>query len=225
MVFHRSRIKTNSINLVILKKTSEITRSTHFLGVIIDNKLKWIDHITYIKKKISKAIGIIHRARTFLYHSFVFPYLIYCTEIWGNSATIHLNPIIILQTKCIRAITFSHYLSLSKPLFDSLDILKFESLVIQRISLLMYKYSTGSVPPPILGLLKKSNAVHTHFTRNRISLCTQRGKSEERYTTFSFKGEHIWNHISWNVNTCVSYLSLKKLVKIYLQSSDLSSHR
>ena len=132
MVFHRSRIKTNSINLVILKKTLDITRSTIFLGVIIDNKLKWTDHITYIRKKISNAIGIIDRARTFLdkitfknlYHSFVFPYLIYCTEIWGNSGTIHLNLIIVSQKKCIRAITFSHYLSPSKPLFDSLDILK-----------------------------------------------------------------------------------------------------
>ena len=233
MVFHRSRIKTNSSNLVIQKETLEITRSTIFLGVIIDNKLKWTDHITYIKKKISKAIGIIHRARTFLdkitlknlYHSFVFPYLIYCTEIWGNSATIHLNPIIILQKKCIRAITFSHYLSPSKPLFDSLDILKFESLVIQRISLLMYKYSTGSVPSPIFDLFKKSNEVHTHFTRKSISLSTPRGKSEERYKTFSFKGVHIWNHISRNVNTCVSYSSFKKLVKIYLQSSDVSSIR
>ena len=50
MVFHRSRIKTNSSNLVILKETLEITRSTNFLGMIIDNKLKWTDHITYIKK-------------------------------------------------------------------------------------------------------------------------------------------------------------------------------
>ena len=32
----------------------------------------------------------------------------------------------------------------------------------------MYKYSTGSVPPPILGLFKKSNEVYTHFTRNSI---------------------------------------------------------
>ena len=47
MVFHRSRIKTNSSNLVILKETLEITRSTKFLGVIIDNKLKWTDHITW----------------------------------------------------------------------------------------------------------------------------------------------------------------------------------
>ena len=63
-----------------------------------------------------------------------------------------------------KAITFSHYLSPSKPLLDSLDILKFESLVIQIISLLMYKYSTGSVPLPILDILKKNNEVHTHFT-------------------------------------------------------------
>ena len=40
MVFHRSRIKTNSSNLVILKKTLEITKSTKILGMIIDNKLK-----------------------------------------------------------------------------------------------------------------------------------------------------------------------------------------
>ena len=96
-----------------------------FLGVIIDNKLKWTDHITYIKKKISKAIGIIHRARTFLdkitlknlYHSFVFPYLIYCTEIWGNSATIHLNPIIIWQKKMYSSY---YFFSLLIPIKTSL---------------------------------------------------------------------------------------------------------
>ena len=83
----------------------------------------------------------------------------------------------------------------------------------------------GSVPSPIFGLFKKSNEVHTPFTRKSISLCTPRGKSEERYKTFSFKGVHIWNHISSNVNTCVSYSAFKKLVTIYLQSSDVSSLR
>ena len=27
-----------------------------------------------------------------MYHSFVFPYLIYCVEIWGNASAIHLDP-------------------------------------------------------------------------------------------------------------------------------------
>ena len=36
---------------------------TKFLGVIIDNKLKWKEHIYYISKKIAKCIGVIVKAR------------------------------------------------------------------------------------------------------------------------------------------------------------------
>ena len=36
---------------------------TKFLGVIIDNKLKWKEHIDYISKKIAKGIGVIVKAR------------------------------------------------------------------------------------------------------------------------------------------------------------------
>ena len=38
---------------------------TKFLGIIIDDKLKWIQHISYIKNKTSKGIGIILKARKF----------------------------------------------------------------------------------------------------------------------------------------------------------------
>ena len=37
-----------------------------FLGVIIDSKLNWIPHITYVKNKISEGIGIIFKARDYL---------------------------------------------------------------------------------------------------------------------------------------------------------------
>ena len=40
--------------------------SAKYLGVIIDHKLNWIDHIACIKNKISKGIGIMYRARNFL---------------------------------------------------------------------------------------------------------------------------------------------------------------
>ena len=61
------------------------------LGVILDNKLNRIEHIGYVKNKVAKGIGIICKARNFfpkkvlltLYNTFIFPYLIYCVEIWG----------------------------------------------------------------------------------------------------------------------------------------------
>ena len=35
---------------------------TKFLGVIIDDGLKWTNHIAYVKNKIAKGFGIILRA-------------------------------------------------------------------------------------------------------------------------------------------------------------------
>ena len=40
--------------------------SAKYLGVIIDHRLNWIDHIAYVKNKISKGIGIIYKARSVL---------------------------------------------------------------------------------------------------------------------------------------------------------------
>ena len=70
------------------KKVQYVTTTT-FLGVIVDNKLKWNDHTIYIKNKILKSIGIICKMRQYLdrttlkilYYTFFFSYLIYCCEI------------------------------------------------------------------------------------------------------------------------------------------------
>ena len=134
MIFHRARIKNKYENAVQIQgNIIDHVNATKFLGIIIDNKLNWSDHINYIKNKISKSLGIIYKIRSFLnritlrnlYHTFVFPYLIYGVEVWGNTHAIHLNPIIQLQKKYIRAITFSHYLEPSQPLFNQLNILDF----------------------------------------------------------------------------------------------------
>ena len=42
-----------------------------------------------------------------LYYSLVFPYLINCNEIWGNASSVHLDPIIKIQKRCVRNILFA----------------------------------------------------------------------------------------------------------------------
>ena len=107
MLFHRARIKSDGINIIINNNTIQCTKSTKFLGIIIDDKLKWTEHISHVRNTISKSIGILFRVRNYLdkktlrnlYHTFVFPCLIYCNEVWGNAASVHLDPILKLQKK------------------------------------------------------------------------------------------------------------------------------
>ena len=45
MVFHRAKIKAVALPVVMQRNVVECVARTKFLGVIIDNKLKWNDHI------------------------------------------------------------------------------------------------------------------------------------------------------------------------------------
>ena len=54
MVFHRARIKAKDLNVEMQGNNIDSVTTTKYLGVIIDNKLKWTSHILYIKNIISK---------------------------------------------------------------------------------------------------------------------------------------------------------------------------
>ena len=197
MVSHRARIKAKDLNVEMQGNIIDCVTTTKYLGVIIDNKLKWTSHILYIKNKISKTIGLFYKMRQYLerkaslinlYYSLVFPYLIYCNEVWGNASAVHLEPIIKIQKRAIRTITFSSYLSPSKPIFQSLDILNFRKLVnvvIQRVSLLMFEISKCDVPKPLHALFRINNSYHNYQTRRSDSINVPIGRTEAIYKTFS----------------------------------------
>ena len=54
MVLHRSRWKINKGNILLDTTILSQVTFTKFLGVILDDKLKWTHHISYIKNKISR---------------------------------------------------------------------------------------------------------------------------------------------------------------------------
>ena len=64
MIFTR---KTNATNTLMNIKTDNVPMQkvdqTRFLGVIINDKLLWDDHIKTIRVKISEGLGILARLR------------------------------------------------------------------------------------------------------------------------------------------------------------------
>ena len=59
MIFHRARLKNTDhrkMDVTCIMDHSTLTKvvSLKYLGVIVDHKLNWIDHITYVKKNIER---------------------------------------------------------------------------------------------------------------------------------------------------------------------------
>ena len=57
MIFHRSRLKP-TIDVLIRQDEIALANNTTFSNSI-DDKLKWINHMSYIKNKILKSSGIL----------------------------------------------------------------------------------------------------------------------------------------------------------------------
>src|SRR5206468_507138 len=67
--------------------------STKFLGILLDDKLTWKNHIQLVEKKLSAANFILRNIRykinqktaLKMYDTLISPYLTYCNILWGNT--------------------------------------------------------------------------------------------------------------------------------------------
>ena len=127
---HRARIKPVKISIAMNGSIINRVNSIKYISVLRYHKLNWIEHIAYVKNKISRGVGILFRARHLLrrrslinlYYSFVCPYLTYCCEAWGSSCQTQLHPLLLTHKKVIRVITFSPYLVHTDPIYINIYI-------------------------------------------------------------------------------------------------------
>ena len=68
------------------------TEKTCLLGVVLDNELKFDDHISSICRKVSAQISALNRLKNILplktkeslYRAFILPYFNYCNQVWHH---------------------------------------------------------------------------------------------------------------------------------------------
>ena len=127
---------TENYPICINNETVSFCDETRYLGDLLDAKLNFRHHVNYVAEKISKNIGIMFRLSknvprsvlNILYHSLIYPYLIYCNIIWAGTCDSFTNKILVLQKRVIRLIAGAEFLAHCDPLFLSLGILKIKDL-------------------------------------------------------------------------------------------------
>ena len=221
-----------SINGIFIdgNKIMEVTE-TKFLGVIIDCKLNWSPHITYISKKVAKGVGIILKARKLfdqetlltLYYTFVYPYLNYCIHVWGKAYNVHIHDLIILQNKAIRIVHGVSPRTNANKLYFDYNILSLKRLYSYNIGIFMYKFSKNMLPELFENFFCNVASVHEHSTR---SACLNHIYVQFKGTTrgqkaFSYSGARIWNLILSHIETDCAIGTFKKLfAKLLLNSKE-----
>ena len=215
-------------NLEIRGECIQQDRKTKFLGVIVDEKLTWADHIQYIRTKIAKGLGIICKAKKLLnsqtlrmlYYCFVYPYLDYCIEVWGDSFKIYMQTLVSLQRKVLRIITHSSWNTCVDQLFKTKKILQIKKIHVYKVALVMFKVKRDCCPTVLSNLFRDNKSIHNYCTRQADQFHVPVAKRNYMQKVISFKGVRIWNYVSQFIDYDRSFISYKIAIRNYIVSDD-----
>ena len=132
MVFTKKMVARNVITIKMNGQAINEVNKTEFLGVIIDNKINWKDHIKYIAGKVSQGVGMMIKARQYLrkegllslYHTLIYPYFTYCNLIWASTYVSKLSKLIRLQNAVLRIMCIGDKFDSVTYLHNELGILR-----------------------------------------------------------------------------------------------------
>lgn len=157
MIFTRQRqLNLNTLVLKIGGIPIERKSVARFLGVLLDDKLTWTQHIAAIKSKMSRFIGALYRlkhilplkARLMIFNSLVQSHLNFCSLIWGLTNKSKVELLFTTQKKAIRAIMpgFVNYFyhdgilpAHTKTFFYTSKILTVQNIILKNIYIFFNK--------------------------------------------------------------------------------------
>lgn len=133
---------------------ADSSSAAKFLGVVLDDRLTWEDHVICLSKKLSSIVFLIKNLTKTVslntvmvaYHGYFMSTATYAIFNWGHSP--HSAVIFKLQRRCIRIMTGMRYRECCRHQFISLKILTFPSVYILQCLIFMKRnrslYSTHS---------------------------------------------------------------------------------
>ena len=196
------------------------TKSYCYLGILVDEKLSWIDHINDVCSKLAKVNGIIFKIRSLLnkqalmlvYHSLVGSKLRYGLICWATASKSLINKIDVAHNNIVTTMTFSKRCSRMWPLYCQLKVLPLNLLIQIEYGKTVFKFNHKLLPPAFDNYFKKPSHHHgTRFSKSnnfaKLRISTAKEKSLLKYIC-----PNTWNNIPLHIKES---MSLKVFIKSY----------
>jgi len=215
LLIFSDKVHPDNINLTMNNETLTEVENAKYLGVHIDNKLKWTKHINSINLKLSKGLSLLAKIRHFvpktvmksMYYTFINPHIEYNLLNWSTANQTELNTINAKLNKAIRIMSFKKSDCPSSPLFKALDILPLEKKITITRAKFMWKLANDLIPTSLKSRFRFN--VRTQFSNIFPRLASSSGH-------ILFSGTKIWNNIPNHIKNANTYKTFIKAMHDHL---------
>ena len=221
-----NRKYTHKFQISINNKIIGQSCSTKYLGVTIDEKLSWKDHIQNLKSKLAKNCYALAKAKNYLdqstlrsmYYSLIYSHLQYGISSWGCAAKSHLTTVETLQKQALRHICLQPPLTHTHNLFKSQKILKFNDIFKFQLCKIIFKtINNMSFKRNPFTNLKNHHKYNTRTSQNHNFAQPQR-RTTLGQRSFNYQAPGIWRNIPTKIKSAKSFITFKTILKDHLLS-------
>ncbi len=197
------------------------------LGVVLDSKLSFENHISHATKRAFFHLRNIAKLRNMLsvsdaeklVHAFMTSILDYCKALLCGCPASSINKLQIVQNAAARFLTRSRKYDHSTPILQSLHWLAIKFHISYKIVLFTYKALNGLAPVYLTSLLSRYNPTRSLRSQNSVLLVLTRiAKSTKGSRTFSYLAPKLWDSLPDNVRGSDTLSLFKSRLKTHLFS-------
>ena len=208
------------------KQYNKYQNSNIYLGVWLDDKMKFSTHITKIASKISSGIGIISKARnylttkhkTMLFNTLVLPHFNYCSNTWATTNKKYTNILEKLQRKAAKVILDKPKRTPTRDIYKQLKWLPVEDRWKINRCTAVNKCLNNQVPEYLQGHFQLTKDTHTYRTRtadnNKVKIPKYRTVTGQR--SFKYQGAIDYNSLPSSLYSDTSHKTFKNNIKTHL---------
>lgn len=221
MVFSFNNSNNIRLNISVDGNTIQQVNLFRYLGLEIDQNLKWNSHISSICSKISPYIFALKKIRKFvteptawkIYYAYIHPHLIYMNSIWGCTALTYLSSLKVLQNKSLKIIKGLPALNPSHELYNN-KILPLHLLNKFETCCFIYKIVKNLVKTNIT--LIANSEIHAHDTRSNSNFFIIRSRTRLAQRSLMNRGITLFNGLPNNIKNARSIIEFKVKLKQFL---------
>lgn len=199
-----------------------LQRKTHvrYLGVFIDQHLKWTHHVQLINTKLRYLMYLFYNFRRvcsikiirMIYHALAQSLLQYGICTWGGAYNNVLDPLRRTQNILLRIILQKDRLFHSNTLYELLDVLKLQDIYLYKLTIYSIKYEN----------LWELN-LNPYHTRQYGQTQTIRTNKSLTKRHFIYRGQVLLNKIPPDIKLCKDFpLLLKSKTKEWIKHANIS---
>ena len=216
------------LDAILVEVTTNLTlvicecKSQKYLGLIVDNRLSFYEHIDYIKKKISKRIGAMYRSKNLLPLKFrkmfgnalMLPHFDYLDIIWSKTYKTKLTELDLIYKKVAKIALNVDVREASVEVYKNMSWLPLHLRRQLHLSAYMYRILNENCPRHFIG--KFSYISGGSRDGENCNLYTQKSRSHKE---FYYLGSKAWNILPQAIRASTSIKTFSNTYKQLLLSA------